>query len=249
MAVVYRSARLRRKKFRLLGCEGLEPRGGDGEVPPHRFARRIRVPGRNRARDRPVFGERGAKLSGRRHGQPAHPFQMDAQRVEDISGAGHLQTIGQGPVERNVERVVGRMILGGDRRVFLFEVRGERVLSGGRHPAGGFGGDLAFERAADEQALARILKRDPRDERPVLGRDVDQTIISEAADGGGNGKAGNAEPFAQSRLVDQAAGLKRPGENRFLEIAVHGVRLRMRPLRQFPPRHSGETLRLCPLTC
>ena len=108
-----------------------------------------------------------------------------------------------------------------------------------------------FEGATDKQALARIVERNPRYERAVLRRYVYKAIVREAADSGGNGKSGNSEFFTQSGLVDQTPGLESAGENRFLQFAIHGVRLRMGALRHFPPRRlrASETLRLASLTC
>ncbi len=77
-------------------------------------------------------------------------------------------------VERHVESVKRRSILLGDRRDLLPEVGGERILVGAAHPAGGLGRDLPLKRAADEQALARVIERNPRNERAVLRRNVDQ---------------------------------------------------------------------------
>ena len=138
-------------------------------------------------------------------------------------------------MERDVERVKRSVILGRDRRDLLSQIGGERILVSARHAASGFGRDLSFESAADEQALARVVERNPRDERAVLGRDVDQAIIGKAANGGGNRKARNPQPFAQSCLVDQTPGLKDARENRLLQFAVYGVRLRMGAFCQILP--------------
>ena len=60
-------------------------------------------------------------------------------------------------MERHVERVKGRLILRGDRRDFLPEVAGERILVSARHPPRGLGCDFPLERAANEQTLAGVI--------------------------------------------------------------------------------------------
>ena len=84
-----------------------------------------------------------------------------------------------------------------------------------------------------------------------MRRDVDKTIVGQAADRGGDGKARNSELLAQARLVDQAARFERSGENRFLQFAVHRVRFGMGALRQVLTCSSrrSDALRLFPLTC
>ena len=61
-------------------------------------------------------------------------------------------------MEADVERVKSRLILRGDRRDFSAEVAGERILVSARHPPRGLGCDFPLERAANEQALARVVK-------------------------------------------------------------------------------------------
>ena len=90
---------------------------------------------------------------------------------------------------------------------------------------------------------ASVIQRDSRDERAVLRRYVDEAIIGEAADSGGNGKSGNLEFFTQSGLVDQTPGLEGAGENRLLQFAVYGVRLRMGAFGQILPAAQSEARR------
>ena len=117
---------------------------------------------------------------------------------------------------------------------------------------GNVGRPLVSELAA-AGARVRAITRTPQTAKQALEQlaGLSGDAAANGADGGGNRKPRNSEFFAQSSLVDQTAGFERPGENRFLQFAVHGVRLRMGALRQVPPRRlrASETLRLVPLTC
>src|ERR1700733_6765596 len=149
---------LRGEKFWLSLREILEPRGRDPEMLLHGVARGGRIFSLDRSRDCGVLVQAGAKLLQRQHSQSACSFQMDTQRLKDIGGARHAQASGQYLVERHVESVKRRSILLGDRPDLLPKVGGELVLVGAVHPPGGLGRNLAFERTADEQTLARVLK-------------------------------------------------------------------------------------------
>src|SRR6516162_7718466 len=130
---------------------------------------------------------------------------MDAQGFEDITGARHAETGCKDLVKRHVEHVESDTVLDFNSRGLLLEICRERVLVGPRHSAGGFGGNLRFEGAADEETLAHVVERNSRDEGAMLRFDVDETVVGKAADRGGDRKARNAEFFAQSRLVDRTS--------------------------------------------
>src|SRR5580658_9812177 len=107
---------------------------------------------------------------------------MNAQGLEHVVGASHPKASRQDLVERHVERVECGAVLGFDSRGLLLEVCRQRVLVDACHASRGLGGDLSLQRAADKETLAHVGKRNSGDERAMLRRDVNETIVSEAAD-------------------------------------------------------------------
>ncbi len=66
---------------------------------------------------------------------------MNAQRLQDLVGARHVEASRQDPVERKVERVESSPVVGIDGRGLLLQVRRQRVLVSARHSSRGLRGD------------------------------------------------------------------------------------------------------------
>ena len=145
-------------------------------------------------------------------------------------------------MEGYVGRIEGRAVVRCDRGFRLLQIGLEYVLVGPGHPTRSLGGNLALESAANEEPLPDVVKRYSRDKRAVLRRDVDELVVGKPAHRSRHRITRNSESLAKLGLFDQTARFERSGQDRVLQVAVNGVRLRMGPFANVLPATGGKPL-------